>query len=91
MMNGTVSSIVSEANNTYFTTTDVDGKQYLSKKIILATGMKDLLPTTPGLAAGWGKGIYCTYSKTLTLTPHQQQQGVHGATAGNTATSPLRT
>lgn len=62
MMNGTVSSIVQENNNTYFTTTDADGKQYHSKKIILATGMKDLLPSTAGLAAGWGKGIYCTYS-----------------------------
>lgn len=61
MMNGTVTSIVPENNNTYFTTTDSNGKQYLSKKIILATGMKDLLPTTPGLAAGWGKGIYCMY------------------------------
>ena len=61
-MNGTVASIVSENNNTYFTTTDADGKQYLSKKVILATGMKDLLPDTPGLAAGWGKGIYCMYN-----------------------------
>ncbi|KAL9064042.1 MAG: hypothetical protein Q9161_009125 [Pseudevernia consocians] len=56
MMNGTVSSIVPKNNNTYFTTTDVEGKQYLSKKVILATGMKDLLPSTPGLAAGWGSG-----------------------------------
>lgn len=61
MMNGTVSSIVPEDNNTYFTVTDADGKQYLSKKVILATGMKDLLPDTPGLSAGWGKGIYCTH------------------------------
>ena len=61
MMNGTVSFIVPEDNNTFFTTTDSDGKQYLSKKVILATGMKDLLPDTPGLSAGWGKGIYCTF------------------------------
>lgn len=61
MMNGTVSSVVPEDNNTYFTITDEDGKQYLSKKVILATGMKDILPDTPGLSAGWGKGIYCTY------------------------------
>ena len=61
MMNGTVSSIVPEAKNTYFTVTNADGKKYLSKKVILATGMKDLLPDTPGLSAGWGKGIYCTH------------------------------
>ena len=59
-MNGTVSSIVPESNKSYFTTTDMEGRQYLSKRIILATGMKDLLPDTPGLATGWGKGIYCT-------------------------------
>ena len=35
----------------------IQGRQYLSKKIILATGMKDLLPDTPGLATRWGKGI----------------------------------
>ena len=60
MMNGTVSSIVLESDDSYFTTTDTEGRQYLSKKIILATGMKDLLPNTPGLATGWGKGIYCS-------------------------------
>ena len=61
MINGTVTSIVPEGNNTYFTTTNMDGTRYRGKKVILATGMKDLLPDTPGLAAGWGKGIYCMY------------------------------
>ena len=69
MMNGTVSLIMPKNNNTYFTTTDVEGKQYLSKKVILATGMKDLVPNTPGLAAGWGKGIYCTYIQLHALVP----------------------
>ena len=59
MKNGTVTSITSEENGTYFTTTDEMGEQYLSKQIVLATGMRDLLPDTPGLATGWGKGIYC--------------------------------
>ncbi|MCJ1457127.1 hypothetical protein MMC28_007494 [Mycoblastus sanguinarius] len=58
MMNGTATSVTPEMNGTYFTTTDAAGKRYLSKKVILATGVKDLLPNTPGLAAGWGKGIY---------------------------------
>ena len=43
----------------------MEGRQYLSKKIILATGMRDLLPDTPGLATGWGKGIYCTLIYTV--------------------------
>ena len=55
MMNGLVSSTVPESNNSYFATSDTEGRQYLSMKIILATGMKDLLPDTPGLATGWGK------------------------------------
>ncbi|KAM0796821.1 hypothetical protein BDR22DRAFT_975898 [Usnea florida] len=40
MMNGTVSSIVCERDNSYFTMTDTEGRQYLSKKVILATGIK---------------------------------------------------
>lgn len=75
MQNGTVSSIVPATNNTYFTTTDAEGNQYISKKVILATGMKDLLPNTPGLAAGWGKGIYCTYLQAPPLTLCQRTPG----------------
>lgn len=61
MKNGTVASITANGNGTYFTTEDQDGQQYLSKRIILATGMKDLLPNTPGLADIWGRGIYCKW------------------------------
>ena len=59
MTNGTVTSIVSENSGSYFTTTDALGNQYVSKKVILATGMVDLLSNTPGLDQIWGKGIYC--------------------------------
>lgn len=65
MMNGTVVSIVPQSNVSNFVTTDAGGKQYLSKKIILATGMKDILPNTPGLEEAWGKGIYCKYSGSI--------------------------
>ncbi|KAK4691800.1 hypothetical protein P7C71_g5280, partial [Lecanoromycetidae sp. Uapishka_2] len=61
MINGTVASITpseTSSNNSYFATTDTNGRQYLSRKIILATGMRDLLPNTPGLARGFGRGIY---------------------------------
>ena len=65
MMNGTVASITQENNGTSssFRTTTADGKEYMSKKVILATGMKDMLPSTPGLSTGWGKGIYCRDNK----------------------------
>ncbi len=61
MTNGTVASITPERNGSYFTTIDTSGQQYLSKKIILATGMKDLLPNTPGLATAFGRSIYCSF------------------------------
>lgn len=64
MTNGTVTAIRAENNGSYFTTEDQDGEQYLSKKVILATGMKDILPNTPGLATAWGRGIYCKSSLT---------------------------
>ena len=68
MINGTVSSVVPENNNNYFTTIDADGKQYVSEKVVLDTGIKETL-TTPGLAAGWGKGIYCTYVQSHIFAP----------------------
>ncbi|KAF5618580.1 thioredoxin reductase [Fusarium sp. NRRL 52700] len=29
-----------------------------ARKIVLATGMKDILPSTPGIPENWGRGIY---------------------------------
>ncbi|KAI1325117.1 putative thioredoxin reductase [Xylariaceae sp. FL0255] len=29
-----------------------------ARKIVLATGLRDILPTTPGIQRNWGKGIY---------------------------------
>ncbi|KAG4274562.1 hypothetical protein FPRO04_09229 [Fusarium proliferatum] len=34
------------------------GKGYSARKIVIATGMKDILPSTPGIAENWGRGIY---------------------------------
>ena len=42
----------------YFRTTDSDGQTFTSRKVIMATGMKDLLPDTPGLQDAWGNGIF---------------------------------
>lgn len=62
MTNGTVSKIQPEQNNTYFTVT---GKypgdkdiSFTARKIVLATGLRDLIPGTPGLAESWANGVY---------------------------------
>lgn len=61
-VNGTVTDIKPEAENTYFTVsmTAFDGtaSSLTARKIILATGLRDLLPPTPGLQENFGKGIY---------------------------------
>lgn len=62
MINGTVLSI--DIHNTtddlYFTANilDADGDPttFTARSIVLGTGMKDLLPNTPGLQEAWGKG-----------------------------------
>ncbi|KAF5712839.1 thioredoxin reductase [Fusarium mundagurra] len=65
-MNGTVTRIEPEANYTFFnvSSTLLDGTTcfYTARKVILATGLRDLLPETPGLQENFGKGIYwCPY------------------------------
>lgn len=61
-INGTVTNIKPEAEDTYFTVsmTTFDGtvSSLTARKIILATGLRDLLPPTPGLQENFGKGIY---------------------------------
>ncbi|KAK7753274.1 hypothetical protein SLS62_004793 [Diatrype stigma] len=62
MANGTVTKIEAVNNNTLFTVTktneDGGSDQVSARKIILATGLRDLLPDTPGLQENWGKGIF---------------------------------
>lgn len=62
LVNGTVTKIQPEANNSYFTVSaDYLGDNevtFTSRKVIRATGLRDLLPSTPGLRENWGKGIY---------------------------------
>lgn len=62
MTNGTITKIKPEQNNTYFTVTGTysDNKEitFTARKIVLGTGLKDLLPATPGIRENWGKGIY---------------------------------
>ncbi|GAM43260.1 hypothetical protein TCE0_047r17927 [Talaromyces pinophilus] len=58
MKNATVASLESINNGSYYKATDSDGEEYTARRIVLGTGMKDILPITPGVAEGWGKGIY---------------------------------
>ena len=49
-------------NESHFTVTDANKKIYHSKKLILATGLKDKLPQIPGAAALYGKSMFhCPY------------------------------
>ncbi|QYS95140.1 Pyr_redox_2 domain-containing protein [Trichoderma simmonsii] len=62
LVNGTVTKIQPEANNSYFIVSanyPGDNKlTFTTRKVVLATGLRDLLPSTPGLIENWGKGIY---------------------------------
>ncbi|OAA56102.1 FAD-dependent pyridine nucleotide-disulfide oxidoreductase [Cordyceps fumosorosea ARSEF 2679] len=62
MTNGTITKIQPERNNTYFTVTGTyTGDHeitYTARKVILGTGIRDVIPGTPGLRENFGKGIY---------------------------------
>lgn len=60
-MDNKVESIVKESNGTFHISTS-DGNTFHTQKVVLATGMKDMLPEIPGLKACWGKSvIHCPY------------------------------
>ncbi|CAM1508615.1 Fc.00g054630.m01.CDS01 [Cosmosporella sp. VM-42] len=62
MTNGTVTKIEPLQNNTKFSVSaDYPGNQkktFTARKVVLATGLRDLLPNTPGIKENWGHGIY---------------------------------
>ncbi|KAE8552577.1 hypothetical protein EYB25_003955 [Talaromyces marneffei] len=58
MRNGTVISVESIDNGTYYKATVSDGEAYPARRIVLGTGIKDILPITPGVAEAFGKDIY---------------------------------
>ncbi|KAL4894543.1 hypothetical protein BDV59DRAFT_207128 [Aspergillus ambiguus] len=50
---------LTDANQTaYFEAKDADGNVYSARKVVLGTGLVDVLPATPGLEEIWGKGAY---------------------------------
>lgn len=62
MTNGTVTKIEPAENNTKFTVTtvyeDKSEQKITTRKVVLATGLHDILPKTPGVEENWGEGIY---------------------------------
>ncbi|KAI5239937.1 hypothetical protein E4T43_06440 [Aureobasidium subglaciale] len=58
MYNTTIANITSLNNGTYFVAVDNAGRQFTGRRVILATGLTDVMPTTPGVAENFGKGIY---------------------------------
>ncbi|EKG19473.1 Pyridine nucleotide-disulfide oxidoreductase class-2 [Macrophomina phaseolina MS6] len=63
-INGTVTSITASGNSSYtsfiVSSTSFNNTQetYLARKIVLGTGIRDLLPDTPGLQENWAQGIF---------------------------------
>ncbi|KAF2211461.1 hypothetical protein CERZMDRAFT_98350 [Cercospora zeae-maydis SCOH1-5] len=64
LTNGTVSRIESTGNEnvTSFSITanfsSNGDTTFTARKVILATGLRDIIPTSPGFAESWGKGVY---------------------------------
>ncbi|KXS99354.1 hypothetical protein AC578_9003 [Pseudocercospora eumusae] len=62
LVNGTVTEVQPQNNNTFFKVlAEYPGDKSVSftaRKVVIGTGMKDILPSTPGIAECWGKGIY---------------------------------
>jgi thioredoxin reductase len=60
--NGTITKIAPSQDGTYFTLTASHsystGWNMTARKVILATGLRDMLPATPGLRENWGSGIF---------------------------------
>ncbi|HEX4087234.1 MAG TPA: NAD(P)/FAD-dependent oxidoreductase [Trebonia sp.] len=52
----------SAAGDLRFTVTLADGKTLRARRLLVATGLRDVLPDIPGLAAHWGRGVvHCPY------------------------------
>lgn len=75
MTNGTVTSIQAPSGGeTTFSVqvTYLSGEtaELRARSIVLATGLKDIIPNTPGLFDCWGKGVYWVSSRLHNLSLH---------------------
>ncbi|KAF6820061.1 sulphydryl oxidase [Colletotrichum plurivorum] len=59
-INGTVTKIDGNDETTFNISfqSDQQTKTVRARKIVLATGLKDIIPSTPGLQEIWGKGLF---------------------------------
>ncbi|KAL4886283.1 hypothetical protein BJY04DRAFT_229364 [Aspergillus karnatakaensis] len=46
------------SSTTFFRAVDSTGAEYTARKVVLATGLIDTLPSTPGLQEAFGKGVF---------------------------------
>jgi hypothetical protein len=54
-----VTSIVPlDGDFSVFNVSDATGASYTARKIVLGTGLRDLIPPTPGMREAFGKGIF---------------------------------
>jgi thioredoxin reductase len=45
-----------------FTVSLADGREFRARRLLVATGLRDVLPDIPGLARHWGRGVvHCPY------------------------------
>lgn len=49
---------ISRLENKHFRATDQQGKSWTGRKVVLATGVKDVLPDIPGYSEAWGQNIF---------------------------------
>lgn len=57
-----IATIENVNNGTYFIATDTNGTKYTGRKVMLATGSRDILPNFPGMDVIWGTGAFwCLY------------------------------
>ncbi|KAJ5650360.1 uncharacterized protein N7484_004083 [Penicillium longicatenatum] len=58
--NSTVLSVQSIGDGTVsaFNVSDNTGSSFTSRKLVLGTGLTDVLPDTPGIKEAWGKGVF---------------------------------
>ncbi|MCJ1401072.1 hypothetical protein MMC11_004284 [Xylographa trunciseda] len=69
-----------------FEAVDAQGRRWTGRKLIIATGMRDIFPAIDGYAACWGKGIFhclmCSHSGDLGATSGILAEGKSADLAG---------
>ena len=81
-------AVLGEKTNHGFSVTTEAGEKFTSKKLILTTGVKDIMPEIPGVAACWGISvIHCPYCHGYEVA--NQPTGILGNGEGGFETAKL--